>query len=381
MAANLVFKFLANDKGLKDGIKRSKNDLSGLESATKKVSSGMRKTLGAVGLSLGFTAVIGGLVRAGKAAAADQKSQRLLALQMRTTTHATDKQIASNEKFIGSLSNQVGIVDDELRPAFAKLLRGTGSVSKAQKLLKVALDGSAASGKPLSTVTDAIVKAQNGQLTSLYRLAPQLKITKGGIDQYAQSVRGAAQEAANPFDKVKVVMDNLNEQIGQALLPAFEGLANWFVDNGPTISKFLSDLFNPKTEIGKGFSKLGQMISDLGTQIDDLFKMFDPKHKSGIVGFFNVLNGVLEITLGTLQAITDLMDAKSTNSLIKGQGENAAPYSGILNIGKPTASTAHAGSNVTINVNKANTSAADIVKMIQVWQTQTGRQYLLPGTK
>ena len=66
MAANLVFKFLANDKGLKDGIKRSKNDLSGLESATKKVSSGMRKTLGAVGLSLGFTAVIGSLVRAGR---------------------------------------------------------------------------------------------------------------------------------------------------------------------------------------------------------------------------------------------------------------------------------------------------------------------------
>jgi hypothetical protein len=380
MAANLVFKFLANDKGLKDGINRSKKDLNSLGSVTKSVSTSMKRTLGAVGLSLGFTAVIRGLVGAGKAAAADAKSQRLLALQMQTTMHATDKQIASNEKFIGVLSNQVGIVDDELRPAFAKLLRGTGNVAKAQKLLKIALDGSAASGKPLSAVTDAIVKAQNGQLTSLYRLAPQLKITKGGIDQYAASVKGAAQTAADPFSRVKVVMDNLNEQIGQALLPAFEGLANWFVDNGPTISKFLSDLFNPKTSLGKNVTKLLGDLERIIQQLDKVFAQFDPEKKSGLIGFLTILNTTLDITVKSIKALADVLvgqDKKVADKVFMDVYKPApVPKTGIGS----NMSDVGRGS-VTINVNKANTSAADIVKMIQVWQTQTGRQYLLPGTK
>jgi len=93
------------------------------------------------------------LKSAGEAAADDAKQQRLLALQMKTTTNATKKQIAETEAFIGRLSEQTGIMDDDLRPAFATLLRGTGKVTKAQKLLKIALDGSAASGKPLSAIT------------------------------------------------------------------------------------------------------------------------------------------------------------------------------------------------------------------------------------
>jgi len=55
--ANLSFRFLANDKGLKDGIKNSKKQLSGFEKSTKKISSGIGKALGGIGIGLGATAI------------------------------------------------------------------------------------------------------------------------------------------------------------------------------------------------------------------------------------------------------------------------------------------------------------------------------------
>jgi len=213
--------FIGDYSDLKKKTERAEARVVRMRKKVQSQSRMMNQAFKRIGTSLSLFAVVNGLKRAGEAAANDARSQRLLALQMRTTTKATDKQVKSNEAFIQRLSEQVGIVDDELRPAFAKLLRGTGSVSKAQKLLKIALDGAAASGKSVSTVSDAITKANNGNFTSLYRLAPQLKKTKGGVDEYAKSVKGAAKASADPYSKLSVVLDNLNEQVGTALLPGF----------------------------------------------------------------------------------------------------------------------------------------------------------------
>ena len=388
MAATLNFRFLANDKGLSDGIKRSKKQLTGLERTTKNVASGMKRALGGVGIAIGISAITHALAGAGRAAAADAKSQRLLALQMRTTTKASDEQIASNEKFIGTLSNQVGVVDDELRPAFAKLLRGTGKVGKAQKLLKIALDGSAASGKPLSTVSDALTKAFNGNFTTLYKLAPQLKATKGGIDDYAASVKGAAVTAVDPFTKLTVVLDNLNEQVGAALLPAFEGLANFFIDNGPAISQFITDLFNPKTAIGQAFKKFGDTFGEFAVQVDDLFKRFDPNKKSGVVGFFEVLKAAVDLLAFSLEHVINLVDLlKGDNAYLKLVNVDPAVREQAardLNLGGSQISTftgsaaeKSGAKTYIINVNKATVSAPDVIREIQRYERQTGKTYLV----
>jgi len=388
MAATLNFRFLANDKGLSDGIKRSKKQLSGLERTTKTVATGMKRALSGVGLAIGVSALTSALASAGRAAAADAKSQRLLALQMKTTTNATTKQIAANEEFIGGLSNQVGIVDDELRPAFAKLLRGTGKVEKAQKLLKIALDGSAASGKPLSTVSDALTKAFNGNFTTLYKLAPQLKKTKGGIDDYAKSVRGAATTAADPYSKLSVVLDNLNEQVGTALLPAFEGLSNFFIKNGPAISKFLKDLFDPKTPMGQAMERLGQVIDKVVKAVDGFFTQFDPDKKSGVLGFFRVLQAALDTVATTLDIIINSLNLITGNEAAKKilNGKDVSnPFASAIDLGITKGAGIGAGganmstlgsSNYTINVNKSNMAPGDIVREIQRYERQTGKKYL-----
>ncbi len=127
----------------------SKFDDTGIKKA-KKSFGGLKTALGAVGIGFGLKAITDGLLDAAKAASADQKSMQLLNNQLRRNANATDAQVKANDKFIDSLSNQVGIVDDELRPAMGQLVRATGDTKKAQDLLKLALDASATTGKPLA---------------------------------------------------------------------------------------------------------------------------------------------------------------------------------------------------------------------------------------
>ena len=136
----------------------SKFDDSGIRKA-KSSFGGLKKTIGALGIGIGLKQLTDGLTEVAKAASADQKSMLLLNTQLKKNANATDAQIKQNDKFIDSLSQQVGIVDDDLRPAMGKLVRATGDTRKAQQLLKLALDASVVSGKPLDTVAQALSKA------------------------------------------------------------------------------------------------------------------------------------------------------------------------------------------------------------------------------
>ena len=72
------------------------------------------------------------------------------------------------------MSDMAAVAGSELRPALAGMVRATDDVTKAHELMKTALDVSAATGKPLATVSAAIQKAYNGQAGSLKRLVPSL---------------------------------------------------------------------------------------------------------------------------------------------------------------------------------------------------------------
>jgi hypothetical protein len=381
--------FIGDYSDLKKKTERAEAQLVRLRKKAQAQSRMMNMAFKKIGAGLSLFAVVNALKSAGEAAAEDAKQQRLLALQMKTTTNATKKQVAETESFIGRLSEQTGIMDDDLRPAFATLLRGTGKVAKAQKLLKIALDGSAASGKPLSAITQALVKADNGQLAALYKLAPQLKKSKGGIDSYAKSVQGAAKASADPYSKLSVVLANLEEQIGTALLPGFEALANFFIKNGPAISKFLEDIFNPDTKLGQSFAKIGDAIGKIFDSLDKFFMQFDPDKKSGVLGFFTVLQAALDTVATTLDVIINALNLITGNEaaqkILNGK-DVASPFASAIDLGitkgagigagGSNMSTLNPSSNYTINVNKSTIAASDIVREIQRYERQTGKKYL-----
>jgi len=280
-----------------------------------------------------------------KAAAEDLKSQRLLERQLKSTAHATKSQISTNEKWLGSLSMVVGIVDDKLRPALANAVRGTGSLAKGQKLLKIALDGAAATGKPLNTVLQALIKATNGQTTSLYRLAPELKKSKGGVDAFAASVKGAAALAADPFDRFKVATDELKEKFGKLLLPMVTQFVDYLTQKVvPAVSNFLDQVGNPKTDAGKMFKDIKDAVHTAFKDVQDFFALFGDGN--AIKGFGNVvkalvnalpalvaLKGILMLaSAGT--AISNLVRAVAVLTGAKG-GPGGTGVPGILPTGNP----------------------------------------------
>ena len=220
-------------KGAIKAVIATQFDATGLNKAQKSIGSfgkSLKGTLAGIGIGLGIGAIANELEAASKAAVADVKAQALLAQQMRNTTGANAQQIASTEAFIQKLQMQTAVLDDKLRPAMASLVRATGDVSKAQELLALSTDVSAATGKDLEAVSLALGKAVSGQTTALFRMIPGLKGSSDWMAKLKQETTGAAEAAANtdPFARLNVIFNDIQEQIGLVLLPTLQDFANWF---------------------------------------------------------------------------------------------------------------------------------------------------------
>lgn len=241
------------------GVKRAEKAFADLGTQTRKVGASIRSALLPAAAAAGALAVAA--VSSVKAAIQDEQAQALLARQLRTTTKATDDQIAATERYIDTLARASGVADDELRPALASLVRATRNTQKAQRLLRVALDVSRGSGKSLSAVVQGISRAYGGNLKSLARLDPSLKnfITKTStadqvVGRLASNFRGAAATSAQTFqgrlDRLKIASDELREQVGVALLPVFEKLASFMNDKVVPYVQKLVDAFGEQGLIG-----------------------------------------------------------------------------------------------------------------------------------
>ena len=221
------------------GIEKAINQFKKLETASDKAQFALKKAF------IPATAALAGLayaaVGAAKAAAQDQAAQAQLANQLKNTTNATDAQIRANEEFISTISMSAAVADDELRPALANLVRGTGDLGKAQDLLKISLDVAAGTGKNLAEVSDAVSKAFGGNTKAIKALSPELfSLIKDGasadqvMQQLSKTFGGSAAASANSaegqFRKFGIAMGELKETIGTALLPVATKFIGFLTD-------------------------------------------------------------------------------------------------------------------------------------------------------
>jgi len=218
-----------NSRGIDSAVKQFKK----LETNGQRAAFAVRKAAVPAGVAL--VALGAAAVDFAKAAIEDAASSDLLAGQLKRVTGATDAGVAAADKYITALSMQVGIADDQLRPALGKLATATGDVAKAQDLLGIALDVSAQTGKPLEAVTSSLAKAYGGNLGALKKLIPgfdegiiKSKDFGAAQDELAKLTGGAAAAAAETgagkFRTLGVSIDEAKESIGAALLPAINML-------------------------------------------------------------------------------------------------------------------------------------------------------------
>ena len=282
------------------GIRQATSQFKGLQDAGKRAGSALKSAI--IPATAAVAALGAVLVSAVKGAMQDEVAQQELARVLKVTTKATDAQVAAVEDWITTQGEVLGITDDELRPAYAGLLRATNSVTKAQKLSAIAFDLAAAKGKPLAAVTKAIEQALGGNMTALAKLAPEYRdMIKNGagfeevMKRVAEATGGAAANAADTtagkMKRLKIRFDELKETIGYALLPVLDQMLSAILDDvvpafesmGSSIGDFIksvkkdgfdkavSDTFNRaveylKTEalpaIGGALSKMGKALVD-----------------------------------------------------------------------------------------------------------------------
>ncbi len=184
-----------------------------------------------------------------KAAMDDEKSQQMLARQLKATTGATDDQIKSVEKYISAQGRNLGITDDQLRPALAGLVRVTKDVNEAQNAASLAADIAAAKNISLETASKALERAYGGNYKALGMLSPEVRqMIKDGAsleevfakmsDTFGGAATEASKTAAGGFAKLKLSLDETKESIGAALLPVLQKVlpylqkaADWAQDN------------------------------------------------------------------------------------------------------------------------------------------------------
>ena len=235
------------------GIKKAVQQFKELETTGQKAQFALKKAAVPAAAALGaLTVAMGDAV---KAAMEDEKSQQMLARQLRATTGATDDQIKSVEKYITAQGRNLGITDDQLRPALAGLVRVTKDVNEAQNAASLAADIAAAKGISLEQASKAVERAYGGQLQALGKLDPSVReMIKGGAtleEVFAKlqgTFGGAAEEAsktaAGGFARMKLAIDETKESVGAALLPALQKVlpymqraAEWAQDNPQVFTK------------------------------------------------------------------------------------------------------------------------------------------------
>ena len=252
--ASLVFDVIAKDRA-SDKFDKIGHSSSSAGAKLKTFAKAGAFAAGAAALAAGAA-----IFNMAKAAMADEKAQALLAKQLKNSAGATDAQVKSTEDWITAQGKALGVTDDDLRPALAKLVATTHDVGKAQKLASLAMNVSAGTGKSLSTVSAALAKAQLGQTSGLAKLGVATKNADGSTRSLkditadmAKTYDGAASTAANTasgkFGRLKLIFDETKESIGSKLLPVLTSMATWFLSKGlPAISKmghYLADTFGP----------------------------------------------------------------------------------------------------------------------------------------
>ena len=292
-----------------------------------------------------------------KAAIEDEAAQKRLALALQNVTAATDAQIASVEEQILKTSLATGVADDKLRPALQRLAVATGSVEKSQELLTLALDVSAATGKDVESVSNALGKAYEGNTASLARLGIGLSSAEiktlgleGTVKQLASTFGGAAATQANTFEgqieRLKVAFDETKESVGAALLPTLQNLLNFFINT--VIPKFIQFKDAALKPVQDAIERNREALTTLGTIIKDFVIPLILNGFGDALRFLGkIAGGILDVIGAVVNGIKSAVSfaIDSINALIRAY--NAIPIlPNVSTISKPSFTTSSPSSSV-----------------------------------
>jgi hypothetical protein len=236
----------------------------------KKAFTSTEKAIDKLGKSLKRAVIGGGIAKiltdSAKAFAEDEKAAAMLANTLDNLGLAAFT--SSVESMIDKTQLATGVLDEQLRPAFQKLVTSTGDAVQAQELLKLALDISAGSGQDLVTVASDIanVMAGNNKALKKYALglsAVELKTMSATEVQlkFIEVYGGASDRASKTFSgsmlRIKAAAEMARESLGKGLI---DGLM--VATGSQNIDQLQQRILDFGTSAGETFRQIGTVINE-----------------------------------------------------------------------------------------------------------------------
>lgn len=378
----LKLSILGDVDNLTKGLSKASKDTQTFSGNINNIAKKATIAFGAAAAAIGVFATA-----AIKNALADEAAQRKLAETLRVSTDATVEQTRAVEGWISKTSVAIGVSDDELRPSLARLARSTNDVQEAQELLNLALDISAATGKPLEAVSNALGKAYDGNAASLGRLGLGLdaNILKSKDTDlimntlkrtYGSFAENEAETTAKKFERIGIATDEAKEAIGAALLPIVEKLANYILSTVvPNMNAFIAGLTGAKNESGdatKGAYAFGEMVKKVAGVVYDFKEVL--LVTAGIMATVFVVSKISAAVSATIALIKSLImayNALKASAIVTGVATAFAlnPLLGVgaaaLAAGVLSAANALANSS-TSNIDLGDGTTGSLLSLIHI---------------
>jgi hypothetical protein len=232
-------------------------------SASEKAIDNLAKSIKRAALGGGIATLMASSV---KAFAADEKAAAMLGNTLKNL--GLDAFTASVEAMIDKTQLATGVLDEQLRPAFQKLVTSTGDAIQAQELLKLSLDVSAGSGNDLVTVASDIANVMAGNNKGLKKYALGLSAvelkTMSATDvqlKFLEVYGGASEKASKTFagslDRIKASAEMARESLGKGLV---DGLM--IASGSANIDELQNKILDFGKSAGNAFKTLGGVIRE-----------------------------------------------------------------------------------------------------------------------
>lgn len=337
MATNVTVRFAGDTTRLKKATKESQTILGKFQKTAQGALSGAGLA-GMAGMAKGgayaaaAAAIVSQVSEATKAYYEDAKAQAVLNAQIVNVTDASAGQLKAIDDQIQSLSLMAAVSDDALRPAMALLTQQTGDTEEAMRLLTLATNISAGTGKDLQSVSMALGKAFNGNTTSLKKLGVNIQDTSRWTEELENRYSGLAKTAAenDPLGRMAIQMEQVQEQVGAAFAPMVEQFASFLSsDSGKQILdmlvKFTQISFKPLEMLMPILSAVFTLLTPLMKVIEIVFALIE-KGVQYVADFFKgwgKIDWLKNALTGLMVPINIMMNGLDTILKLLGQADDA----------------------------------------------------------
>jgi hypothetical protein len=256
-----------------------------------KATGSLDKAVGKLGKQLAAVFATTKIIAFGKASVKAFIADEKAATKLTTAVKNLGLSFAQTQidSFISKLESTSRVADDLLRPAFQALLTTTGSLTKSQELLNLAIETSRGSGIELQTVTQDLANAYVGNTRGLrkYNLGLSVAALKAASFEEVQArlnkqFTGASASYlttyAGKFEALQLAAGNAQETIGKGLVDAIALIGGKGVSDIQNATDAMDDFASSTANVIRGqgvvISNLAKLGGGTGGKIGNLVKTY-----------------------------------------------------------------------------------------------------------